>query len=240
MICGKKLVYMKNARTNVKCAYCGKEELTDVFCLKGHYVCDVCHKGDILDAVTELCMKSPLKDPIALLLEIFDLKGLNMHGPEYHAIVPAVLVTAYINATGSEDRTMIQKAVLRGREVKGGMCGSHGACGAGIGVGIAYSVLHGVTPYSGADRGEAMRMTAFALLEIGKYGGPRCCKRDSALAVKTAAEHFGVPFEDSGERYICRQFSQNKMCIVRNAGNVQNARIARIEKCPFYPSGAEL
>ena len=85
-----------------------------------------------------------------------------------------------------------------------GICGTHGTCGACIGVGIAFSVIQKVTPYSKANRGEANRMTAHALMAISKLGGPRCCKRDSMIAIETA-KNFGF-FNDSGEsRYECSQ-----------------------------------
>ncbi len=223
MVCGKKLIYIKNTRITAKCAYCGKEESTDVFCARGHFVCDSCHKGDILEAVEELCAKSRHTDPRVLLSEVFALPGLNMHGPEYHSVVPAVLAAAYINSTGDSDKGKIKEAIDRGRDIKGGMCGSHGACGAGIGTGIAYSVIHGATPNSKEARGEANRMTALALLEIGKYGGPRCCKRESMLAVESAVGNFGVYVLNKSNwvRYVCGQYMKNSTCIG--------------DKCPYYP-----
>jgi hypothetical protein len=81
---------------------------------------------------------------------------------------------------------------LRGKAIFGGICGTHGACGACIGVGIAYSLIHKVTPYSKEDRGEANRMTALALCAISCYGGPRCCKRDSITAIETAKSTSGT------------------------------------------------
>lgn len=37
-------------------------------------------------------MDSDLTDPVELALCVFDLQKLHMHGPEYHSIVPAVLL----------------------------------------------------------------------------------------------------------------------------------------------------
>ena len=37
------------------------------------------------------------KDPLLLLEEIMDLPSVHMHGPEHHAIVPSVLLTALRN-----------------------------------------------------------------------------------------------------------------------------------------------
>ena len=68
-------------------------------------------------------------------------------------------------------------------------------------------------------------MTAKALDSIGKAGGPRCCKRDSYLAIIEAVrftkEKLGVSME-LGD-IVCSRFSQNNQCIQ--------------EKCPFYRLG---
>ncbi len=97
--------------------------------------------------------------------------------------------------------------------IQGGVCGSHGACGAGIGAGIACSVIYGVTPYSSIQRGGANRLTACALMEISRYGGPRCCKRDSVIALYTAMKHF--PQFEAMPRiaYVCGQYMDNTECI---------------------------
>jgi hypothetical protein len=46
-------------------------------------------------------------------------------------------------------------------------------------------------------------MTALALLEIGKYGGPRCCKRESMLAVESAVGNFGVYVLNKSNGAVC-------------------------------------
>ena len=93
--------------------------------------------------------------------------------------------------------------------------------GPASGVGIAYSLIHKVTPYSRADRGEANRMTALALSAVSRYGGPRCCKRDAITAIETAKRNFGC-FADSGQsRYVCSQYVFNDMCLK--------------QACPYYP-----
>ncbi len=220
MVCGRQLFCTPDMPLRARCFYCGKEAATHVFCLEGHYVCDECHRKDILELVEQICIDSDLTDPIELALCIFDLQRLHMHGPEYHSIVPAVLVTAYGNSTNNKDIAAIREAITRGKAITGGVCGTHGACGAGIGVGIAYSIIHQVTPYSKKERGSANQMTAHALTMIGKLGGPRCCKRDSMIAIETAKAQFGC-FDDSGIRYICSQFPGNDMCIKG--------------ECPYYP-----
>ena len=221
MVCGDPLYCTADMPLRAVCFYCGREEETSVFCLGGHYVCDNCHSKDILELAENVCLTCGYKDPVEILLAIFELPGLHMHGPEYHSFVPAALVAAYGNASDRLDKKAVSEAIRRGKAVFGGICGSHGACGAAIGVGIAYSVLHGVTPYSTQERGAANKMTSLALAEISNFGGPRCCKRDSMLAVETAKRQLGV-YEDTGAKYVCSQFPDNDMCLKTG--------------CPYFPT----
>ena len=68
-------------------------------------------------------------------------------------------------------------------------------------------------------------MTARALENIGKAGGPRCCKRDSFLAILAAVdfvrEHLGVEMERTVP--VCSYSSRNNQCIGR--------------RCPFSAAG---
>lgn len=220
MVCGGELYCTPDIALRAKCYYCGKDSVTHCFCPEGHYVCDACHRKNILDLVLQVCMDCASANPLKLALTVFDLRKLHMHGPEYHSIVPAVLVAAYGNAVNKKDEEAIREAISRGESVNGGFCGTHGACGAAIGVGIAYSMIHQVTPYSAEERGIANRMTALALETVGRFGGPRCCKRDSIASIEVAIEHFGC-YEHFGDVcYRCVQSSNNPMCI--------NAR------CPYF------
>lgn len=135
MVCGGALHYTPDMPLSARCYYCGKEETTHVFCLDGHYVCDACHRKDILGLVEQICIESTVNDPVTLALCIFDLKKLHMHGPEYHRIVPAVLVAAYGNGVNEKDVSAIKEAIERRKAIPGGIYGTHGACGACIGVG---------------------------------------------------------------------------------------------------------
>ena len=66
-------------------------------------------------------------------------------------------------------------------------------------------------------------MTAAALARIGEAGGPRCCKRDSFLAVRAAAEFcrekLGVDMDCSVP--TCPHSHRNAQCLREN--------------CPFHP-----
>jgi len=214
LVCGEDLLYFPDTVISTACAWCGKPAETGVICRNGHYICDDCHQKDILSSVEQLCNQSDLTDAILLAEEVFKLPGLHMHGPEYHSIVPAVLVAAYGNKKEKGKNALaVREAIRRGQAVAGGMCGSHGACGAALGVGVAYSIIHQVTPLSAESRGAAGRLTALALLEISSYGGPRCCKRETMLALETAVRNWAEFAGGANRRYLCGQSRHNRECL---------------------------
>ena len=59
--------------------------------------------------------------------------------PEHHSLVPAVILTALRN-NGYNISQQIDTAIERGKTVIGGH-GIYGACGTGVGAGIALSIL---------------------------------------------------------------------------------------------------
>jgi len=222
MICGAELFYIPDIPVKAKCFFCGREYVTNVFCMNGHYVCDECHRGRILEIIEKTCMESNISDPAELLGEIFMIPGLHMHGPEYHSIVPAVIVAAYGNMSGTKNAADIKEALRRGKDIGGGVCGTHGACGAAVGAGTAYSVINKVTPLSAEERGAANKVTAAALEAVAAFGGPRCCKRDSMAAVDASRDMFGIfPEAPEVHPYVCSQYKENKTCIGL--------------RCPYHP-----
>ncbi len=214
LICKESLSYLETA-TEMQCELCGKTEHSKTACIKGHYVCDECHtKG--MDAIIGICLAETSRDPINILNTLMREDFCHMHGPEHHVLVGASLLTAYKNAGGEIDLLPALKEMLRrGKQVPGGACGFWGACGAGVSTGMYISIISGASPLTEIPWGLANRMTAKALEAIGNVGGPRCCKRDSYLAILQAIdftkEHFGIEMESSG--IICGFSSQNNQCI---------------------------
>lgn len=225
-ICGHDLLYTKSSPTKEVCNICGKQSETYVKCPKGHFICDTCHSLDILGKVEQLLTSSVEMNPVVLAQQVFELPGLNMHGPEYHSIVPSVLVTAYQNLSWKKDSTKIKEAMKRGRDVKGGNCGFFGNCGAGVGSGIAASIIEGATPMSRDERGAANRATGYALLEISKHGGPRCCKREAITSIESFMQVTSYFDSIQKSEYACKQYGKNKDCIYK--------------KCPYFPGKSKI
>ena len=131
-------------------------------------------------------------------------------------MVGSALLTAYRNAGGDIDlKDALYEMQVRGKQVPGGACGLWGACGAGVSTGMYVSIALKTTPLSEKTWGLSNQMTARALSAIGKNGGPRCCKRDSYLAiieaVKFTSEHLGVNMDMA--EVNCSRSHMNNQCL---------------------------
>ena len=214
LICKAPLEYM-NEDVEMECTICHKKELSKTHCINGHYVCNECHTKGI-DSIFGVCLTTNSGNPIEIIQEMMNLPFCHMHGPEHHIMVGAALLAAYKNAGGEIDLPKaLSEMKNRGQSVPGGACGFWGACGAGISSGMFISIISGSTPLAEKPFGLANRMTAKSLDAIGTVGGPRCCKRDSFLAVLEAIdfvkEHFGIEMDKP--KVVCEFSAGNNQCI---------------------------
>ena len=220
-VCGKPLSYGTES-VSLRCVFCGKRGNTMIYCPDGHYVCDSCHEHGVLDILRDVINSSKSIDPVEIFETVVSHPSVPMHGPEHHAIVPAVILAAVKNKgypipEGAED-----KAIARGAIVPGGWCGFYGACGAAVGAGVAVSVLTKATPLTGKERALANEATSLALTRIAD-GYPRCCKRAGRQALEAAIDFLrdrvGI---DLSMRQLtsCRYSERNKEC--------------PREGCPYY------
>lgn len=214
LVCKAPLEYLVTDEV-MECAICHKKERSKTRCVNGHYVCSDCHTAG-MDRIFGLCLAETSKDPVAILRKMMDMPFCHMHGPEHHVMVGAALLTAYRNAGGTLDlEPALQEMYSRGKAVPGGACGFWGACGAGVSTGQCMAILTGSTPLAGEPWGLSNQMTARALGSIGQIGGPRCCKRDSYLAILAAIdfirEKLGVAMERTVP--VCTHRRRNTQCI---------------------------
>ena len=224
MICGAALVYSQE-HTERACAVCGAAFQANVACETGHYVCDSCHSSSANDLIQRVCSATKSVAPLALATQLMQSPLVKMHGPEHHYLVPAVLVSTYCNATrvpDDEKRRMIETVRRRAEDVKGGFCGFLGSCGAAMGTGMFISLITGATPLSRSEWGLANLMTSESLRAIAEHGGPRCCKRDTFLAIISAASFLRTRMRVDLEvgRVRCMWSAKNKECLK--------------DECPFY------
>ncbi|MDD3233344.1 MAG: DUF5714 domain-containing protein [Candidatus Methanomethylophilus sp.] len=224
LVCGEELVY-DGVPQERECVVCHRRFISDCACPHGHYVCDACHEKGGMTMARAVCLEAKDRDPLAILLRLMDLPDVHMHGPEHHILVGSALLTAYHNCTGKLDLpTALTEMARRGQQIPGGVCGFWGCCGAAISAGMFMSIVTGSTPLKEKEWSMCNRLTAQCLTRIAELGGPRCCKRDSYTAVKTAVEftarELGVQME-MPKKIVCRFYPQNAQC--------------RGVRCPYNP-----
>lgn len=221
LICGASLEYLDSDQ-EMECELCHKKQFSKARCINGHFVCERCHTSG-MDAIIAICLDSKSDDPIEILEAMMSMPFCHMHGPEHHTMVGSALLTAYKNAGGELDlKTALLEMQKRGKQVPGGACGFWGACGAGISTGMYISIALKANPLASEAWGLANQMTSRALDAIGKNGGPRCCKRDSYLAIIEA-----IRFTSEKLRINMRL---NEVICTRSHLNNQ----CRQAKCLFY------
>jgi len=214
LICGAPLEYLEED-VMMQCAVCRKKELSKTRCVKGHYVCSECHtKG--MDGIIGACLAETGRDPIEIMEKMMSMPFCHMHGPEHHVMVGAALLTAYKNSGGD---IILERALpemmRRGKGVPGGACGHWGACGAAVSSGIFVSIVTMSSPLATEVWHLPNLMTSRSLAAVAEVGGPRCCKRNSYIAigeaVKFAEEKLGVKmlYHDP----VCSRSDQNNQCI---------------------------
>lgn len=183
--------------------------------------------------VAELCEASGDTCPSDLLEEVMSDTRCDAFGPIHHFIVGAVLLTCYRNALGGADRDAWLHADLeelrqRSAIVPGAACAYWGVCGAAASAGMAHAIIRGNEPLKKEGWSDGQSMVADILDEIAKTGAPRCCKRDSRIAVTSAAKAFndllGCSMQTSSTLPLCKTMSKNTVCL----GSA----------CPYHPRRA--
>ena len=221
LICKAPLEYLDTDEL-MECELCRKKQRSKTRCVNGHFVCDACHTSG-MDEILSICFQTKSQNPIEIMEKMMSIPACHMHGPEHHTMVGSALLTAYKNAGAEIDlKAALYEMQKRGKQVPGGVCGFWGACGAGISTGIYLSIALKATPLAKEAWGLSNQMTARALEAIGKNGGPRCCKRDSYLAITEAIrftrEKLGIQIEQGEIR--CSRSHWNNQCLQ--------------EACPFH------
>ena len=217
LYCGKELLYLDQPE-ELRCIYCMGTFTTQAKCADNHFVCDACHSLSANDLIERFTVGCDSKAPLDMAFTLMKSDSVKMHGPEHHFLVPAVLLSAFYNVRGepAEKEERISKARQRAEHVLGGFCGFYGDCGAAVGTGIFMSIITGATPLSREEWRLSNLMTAQSLHTIADAGGPRCCKRNSFLAIREAIifvkDRFGVEMDASPSRVRCEFHHLNKEC----------------------------
>lgn len=139
-------------------------------------------------------------------------------GPVHHALVGAALLACSWRAVGKgELGDALHELFDRASCVPGAACAKWGVCGAAASCGMAFAILSGNAPLKKEGWGEGQRMVAQILAAIADAGAPRCCKRDSRIAVRVASSWFNDQLHtrlvESEPVRGCAVCKQNSACL---------------------------
>lgn len=194
-ICDSQVLYNEDA-VLAKCSICGKEESTYILCEESHYVCADCCAKEVMNNIREIIPDIKQKNPVDIGEYIMAKCGISGHTP--HTIATVSFLMAVKNLTGKLTDEDVQEGLKRSYEIPPGWCGYFGACGAGIGIGVAFSIVLGATPSSDKERSVANYATACCLKKIAQLGGPCCCIGSVRAALKEsvilAEKYLGLKF----------------------------------------------
>ena len=84
----------------MRCVFCKGVFRSHAKCADNHFVCDACHSMSANDLIERFTVGSGSKDPFDMAITLMKSPGLKMHGPEHHFLVPAVLLSAFLNSSG--------------------------------------------------------------------------------------------------------------------------------------------
>jgi len=214
MVCASELTYEASSQ-EVVCYYCGSVSHQSVTCKEGHYVCDACHAKEALEVIEHICATSKERDMLKLFKQIREHPSIPKHGPEHHAMVPAIIVTAYKNSGGKVHENALKIALSRGASVMGGACGFLGICGAASGVGIGFAIVLESSPVAKKARSTAQKVTHAVLGKIAEYEAARCCNREvwTALNIASTLSETFLPVKLIAEMDVkCDQKKFNQYC----------------------------
>lgn len=174
------------------------------------------------EKITQICEQNFLSGGSVTTWELvekcMDIDDMPVHFPTHHYIMPAVLLTMCHKEKGNSFSSLqedLSTALSRAKNVLGGFCGWYGACGSCVGVGIFMSIFTKTDPYSKESWSWTNRATADALTSISGLNGPRCCKRNTYLALEAAHKSIsnclGIQL-DKPETVKCKYNKGNKEC----------------------------
>lgn len=171
------------------------------------------------EMMKEYCLTHQSINPIEIAMGMMDMDGINIHGPEHHILDGAAFLCAMHCAGAVFDlEKALDEMMARGSKMPGATCGQWGVCGSVSSIGAALAIIHETGPLSSNEfYKDNMRLTSKALAQLAEIGGPRCCKRNAFISLKTAItfvkEQYNIELEDMEVK--CQYSPKNAQCIHR-------------------------
>ena len=208
-ICGNELDYFDNGK-ELCCEICEKIEIGNIYCDKGHYVCNECHDKSAFDIVQDYGLTTKSKDPFEIAEMLMSIKDkVPMLGCANAWIATVSLMAALKNeGTIQVSNEQIIEALNRtNRQAIGGYCGLTGVCGIVPAIGASFSVILGAACKKDQETAKTMKIVGKIVNVIADETGPCCCKnfvRTALLeAMKLAKDELGVKWIVTGNNITC-------------------------------------
>ena len=175
-------------------------------------------KESRLDWATAICEASASTCPAELLEKLMAAPQCDAFGPVHHYLAGASLLACANVARGSGDLSrQLEELSARSSAVPGGSCARWGICGAAASCGMALAIVLENAPLKREGWSEGQEMVADLLGRIARSGAPRCCKRDSRIAVRGATPWFNrildIDLELPSDDPRCRVSAKNAVCL---------------------------
>jgi Family of unknown function (DUF5714) len=203
--------------TGARCMICGKRGLTRACCSAGHFVCEECRGGELMQILEAMLDMRRATDPVETFVKARIGLRFPMHGPRHHALVAAAFLLAYHDLYGEPSwATILETLQSADTQLPGGTCGYWGACSAALAVGMAYCAILGASPTDGPPRAAAQQLVGRIVTRVGEFDGPRCCRRECLLALQVGCELSATHLPKllpTVYQVHCEQASKNPECI---------------------------
>lgn len=209
------------------CYHCGKKETSNICCLNGHYVCDVCHGKDVFEMLQNYIMTNSAQNPFEIAETLMGYHNVPMLGCENAWIAAGAFMGALKNqdsATITNDQ--IGEVLNRTRrQAIGGYCGLTGVCGIAPAIGACFSVIMGAACPKDEETAKTMKVVGKVVNAIADQTGPCCCKSfvwtSLSVAVDSAKEFLNVSLPEPVEEILCSY-------------SARHPHGCRKEKCPYF------
>lgn len=179
----------------------------------------------------DLCLTWEGSDPAELLEQLMTHESCAAFGPVHHFLVGAALLTcAWPHTSKTDLASALDELDSRSSCVPGAACARWGICGASASCGMAFAILAQNEPLRAEGWSEGQLMVSDILKHIAETGAPRCCKRDSRIAVRAAVPWFN--------KYLNSNLTLGDEIPRCSVSNLNTACLQ--QQCPFFASSNNL
>ncbi len=209
MICGTGLTY-KSEAVALRCHYCGREFKSNIYCTRGHAICEECHNRSCVSFAKKVFRETFSKDPFYIFNHIIEEFPVSMLGCHHAFMVGAAVLGAIKNVGRLYNPEQALEEVFNRieRQAIGGYCGLTGVCGITVAVGACFSWLLGARCGMDQEQKMVMQVTSDVSKLIYELTGPSCCKAYSWKAIECATmyleQYLKICLEKSSAEIKCK------------------------------------